>query len=251
MFNRWLALLILVSGYAGVAAAQLQQSDFSLPESKMKSGSSLELWATQYNVKRVEETASGVALRDRSGHALTGNLSARDWCLGAIEGTVQILARDTVHTFNYADVGKDVQVDCAATLKIDPHTRPWISGVGKSVFAPARGPYGDGASGYVLVPYRTIAADPHVIPIGSAVYVPRARGMKIGSKSSAGLTHDGYFFAGDSGGAIKGRHIDVFCGADEGNCLIDLIASNEKQTFDAYIVTDPALIAKLKRLHTL
>jgi hypothetical protein len=46
-------------------------------------------------------------------------------------------------------------------------------------------------------------------------------------------------------------HIDVFCGADESNCLPDLIASEEDQTFKAYIVTDPALVSKLKILHTL
>ena len=48
--------------------------------------------------------------------------------------------------------------------------------------------------------YQSIAVDPQVIPLGSRVYVPAYR-------------HDGYggwFVAQDIGGAIKGRHIDVY-----------------------------------------
>jgi hypothetical protein len=48
--------------------------------------------------------------------------------------------------------------------------------------------------------YRSIAVDPSVIPLGSRVYIPAYR-------------HDGYggwFVAQDTGGAIGGRHIDVY-----------------------------------------
>lgn len=248
---RWLLLLGLLIGYAGATNAQIQQADFSLPESSAAPLAALALWATHYNVKTVEETPSGVPLRGKSGHALTGNLAPRDWCLGAIEGTFQIRSKDALRTYNYAGIDKSAQIDCATTLKIDPRTRPWIISVGRSVFAPARGPYGDGVQGFVLVPYRTIAVDPTVIPIGSVVYIPQTRGMKIRSAATTSLSHDGYFFAADSGGAIKGHHIDIFCGADESNCLPDLIASDETRQFKAFLVTDPAVLAKLKSLHTL
>lgn len=48
--------------------------------------------------------------------------------------------------------------------------------------------------------WRSIAVDPGVIPLGSRVYVPAFR-------------HDGYggwFVAQDTGGAINGRHIDIY-----------------------------------------
>jgi 3D (Asp-Asp-Asp) domain-containing protein len=48
--------------------------------------------------------------------------------------------------------------------------------------------------------YRSIAVDPRVIPLGSRVYIPAYR-------------HDGYggwFVARDTGGAIRGRHVDVY-----------------------------------------
>ena len=47
--------------------------------------------------------------------------------------------------------------------------------------------------------YHSIAVDPRLIPLGSRVYVPFYR--HIGG---------GWFIAQDTGGAIKGRHIDVY-----------------------------------------
>jgi 3D (Asp-Asp-Asp) domain-containing protein len=47
--------------------------------------------------------------------------------------------------------------------------------------------------------YHSIAVDPRLIPLGSRVYVPAYR--RLGG---------GWFLAQDTGGAIKGRHIDVY-----------------------------------------
>ena len=48
--------------------------------------------------------------------------------------------------------------------------------------------------------YQSIAVDPNVIPLGSRVYVPAYRNDG----------HGGWFIAADTGGAINGRHIDVY-----------------------------------------
>jgi 3D (Asp-Asp-Asp) domain-containing protein len=48
--------------------------------------------------------------------------------------------------------------------------------------------------------YGSIAVDPRVIPLGSRVYVPAYGGDGQG----------GWFIAQDTGGAINGRHIDVY-----------------------------------------
>jgi len=48
--------------------------------------------------------------------------------------------------------------------------------------------------------WQSIAVDPSVIPLGSHVYVPALRGDGYG----------GWFLAQDTGGAITGRHIDVY-----------------------------------------
>jgi 3D (Asp-Asp-Asp) domain-containing protein len=48
--------------------------------------------------------------------------------------------------------------------------------------------------------YQSIAVDPRVIPLGSRVYIPAYRGDG----------HGGWFVAQDTGGAIRGRRIDVY-----------------------------------------
>ena len=48
-------------------------------------------------------------------------------------------------------------------------------------------------------PYRSLAVDPAVIPLGSRVYIPAYRAI-----------NGGWFRADDVGGAIQGRHVDVF-----------------------------------------
>ncbi len=47
--------------------------------------------------------------------------------------------------------------------------------------------------------YHSIAVDPRLIPMGSRVYVPAYRDLG-----------GGWFIAQDTGGAIRGRHIDVY-----------------------------------------
>jgi len=48
--------------------------------------------------------------------------------------------------------------------------------------------------------YHSIAVDPKLIPLGSRVYVPFYKALGL----------SGWFIAQDTGGAIKGRHIDVY-----------------------------------------
>jgi 3D (Asp-Asp-Asp) domain-containing protein len=48
--------------------------------------------------------------------------------------------------------------------------------------------------------YQSIAVDPKVIPLGSRVYIPAYRHDG----------HGGWFIAQDTGGAILGRHVDVY-----------------------------------------
>lgn len=58
--------------------------------------------------------------------------------------------------------------------------------------------YGITASGKPAIPYHTVAVDPSVIPLGASVAVDYGDGV----------LH--YYFAEDTGGAIKGKHIDVY-----------------------------------------
>jgi 3D (Asp-Asp-Asp) domain-containing protein len=75
----------------------------------------------------------------------------------------------------------------------------WYKGRGRQ-YRPLRGvTFARGAS-LRLSFYRSIAVDPGLIPLGSRVYIPAYR-------------HDGYggwFIAQETGGAINGRHVDVY-----------------------------------------
>ena len=75
----------------------------------------------------------------------------------------------------------------------------WYAGVGRRYVPPAGITFAKGAARQ-LRPYRSLAVDPLLIPLGSLVYVPAYRP----------LNGDGWFRAEDTGSAIEGRHVDVY-----------------------------------------
>lgn len=75
-----------------------------------------------------------------------------------------------------------------------------------SVVSPRKAPYGLGARGYVLKPYKTIAVDPKHIPLGTWVYIPNLAGRAFPGHG----IHNGCVQAADVGGGIKGKQIDIF-----------------------------------------
>lgn len=64
------------------------------------------------------------------------------------------------------------------------------------------------ALGCKVVAMRTAAVDRKLIPKGSILYIKETVGLKMPD----GSQHDGYWYASDTGGAIKGRRIDLFTG---------------------------------------
>ena len=71
-------------------------------------------------------------------------------------------------------------------------------------------PWGRGATGKAITPLLTVAVDPSVIPMGTALYVPELDGLPRDVNGSA--THDGCFIAQDKGLAVTGNHVDFFTG---------------------------------------
>lgn len=65
------------------------------------------------------------------------------------------------------------------------------------------------ALGCKVVAMRTVAVDRHLIAPRSVLFIKETVGMKMPD----GSTHDGYWYASDVGGAIKGRRIDLFTGS--------------------------------------
>jgi 3D (Asp-Asp-Asp) domain-containing protein len=75
----------------------------------------------------------------------------------------------------------------------------WSSGTGRQ-YVPLRNVSFKAGPALPLSYYQSIAVDPRVIPLGSRVYIPAYRNDG----------HGGWFVAQDTGGAIGGRHIDVY-----------------------------------------
>jgi 3D (Asp-Asp-Asp) domain-containing protein len=78
-----------------------------------------------------------------------------------------------------------------------------------------------------LAPLRTVAVDPNIIPRHSVLFIKQTVGLKLPD----GTVHDGYWYASDVGGAIKGQRIDLFTGF--GAASMKVLASLNLTTISA------------------
>ena len=62
--------------------------------------------------------------------------------------------------------------------------------------------------GCKVVAMRTVAVDKTLIPRRSVLFIKETVGLKMPD----GSRHDGYWYASDTGGAIKGQRIDLYTG---------------------------------------
>ncbi len=90
--------------------------------------------------------------------------------------------------------------------------------------AGARGIRALDSLGCKVVAMRTLAVDTKVIPRRTVVFIKETVGLPMPN----GEKHDGYWYASDIGGAIKGNKIDMFSGQGAGSMkpLADLNLAN-------------------------
>ena len=223
--------------------AQIEKKlNFLLPKYEASSDEKpIELWATYYYLPQFIDGSGDVPLRDLEGNLLGPMISLKEWCSSALEGSVRIKFKNgDVVTYNYSGTSDIHQNDCSSFFKFN---------LGRTKFKVASSVFGEGVSDYRLIPYRTIATDPKVIPTGSLLYIPEARGAVINLENGDTLVHDGYFFAADVGGAIKENHIDVFIGIHEKATFFPWIGNRSSATFKAYLVSDSNLINEIHLQH--
>lgn len=202
-------------------------------------GPDLRLWATHYHTPSIapadEAISAALPLIGRNGDPISPPLLHRDWCEAALQGSVSVRQGGKATAYVFVDAKGPEQADCDQWLGslsdgIKTATR-------RARFMKVTHPLGCGVRNHPLVPFRTIAVDPDTIPIETVLFVPELRGRSFEYEGQS-FVHDGYLFAGDRGGAIKGRHIDVFLNESGGGPLEDLFASNESRTFAAHPVVD-------------
>lgn len=202
-------------------------------------GPDLRLWATHYHTPEITpalaEISAAFPLIGRNGDPVSPPLSHRDWCESALQGSVSIRTGETTTAYVYVDANGPEQANCDQ----------WLGSLSDGVknatrrarFMRVNHALGCGSRNHPLVPFRTIAVDPATIPIQSVVYVPELRGRAF-RYNGRDYVHDGYLFAGDRGGAIKGAHIDVFTIDGQAAPLEDLFASTDTRTFAAHVVSE-------------
>lgn len=201
-------------------------------------GEKLSLWATWYWTPAYSSTsAGGIQMLDANEKSLGVMLSEEEFCHAAVQGSVRIGAQ----VYNYDRQGTKALADCSKYRTDMPHA-PFVR------FQKSDSPFGEGEQDFWLVPYRSVAVDPKFITIGTALYIPEARGAVIALPDGHKLKHDGYFFASDTGFGVDGNHIDVFNGVSDQNPFL-WVASAKSRTFTAYIVKDPKVIEEMKTLH--
>lgn len=199
----------------------------------------LNLWATHYHTPRITPAPATISaafpLIGRNDQPISPPLLHRDWCEAALQGSVSIQQGETATAYVFVDSKGPEQASCD----------PWLGSLSDGVknatrrarFMKVNHPLGCGVRNHPLVPFRTIAVDPDTIPLDTVIYVPELRGriFQVGGRA---FVHDGYLFAGDRGGAIKGAHIDVFMVEAAAGPLEDLFASTASRTFRAHILND-------------
>ena len=70
------------------------------------------------------------------------------------------------------------------------------------------GATGNDSLGCRPIPYRTIATDPRVIPRRTRVFIRETLGLRLPD----GTIHDGYWYASDTGGVVRGAKVDLYTG---------------------------------------
>ncbi|WP_312134942.1 3D domain-containing protein [Brevundimonas sp. BH3] len=75
------------------------------------------------------------------------------------------------------------------------------------------GATGNDSLGCRPIAMRTVATDPRVIPRRTRLFIRETVGLEMAD----GTKHDGYWYASDTGGAIRGAKIDLFTGHGRGS----------------------------------
>jgi len=118
--------------------------------------------------------------------------------------------------------GSDVNAEADATsftANLSPEQTALMSGdpawraSARLYHAGGGGATGNDSLGCRPIAMRTVAVDPRVIPRRTRLFIRETVGLRL----SDGTIHDGYWYASDTGGAIKGRKIDLYTGQGRGS----------------------------------
>lgn len=115
------------------------------------------------------------------------------------------VVRESVETPDgSADILADLTEEQAALMAEEPDWNARAS----LYHAGGGGATGNDSLGCRPIAMRTIATDPRVIPRRTRVFIRETVGIRLPD----GTVHDGYWYASDTGGAIRGQRVDLYTG---------------------------------------
>jgi len=234
------------------------------------------VWFTTYvDLLTVEDrTPHAVPLKSVKGVPFQVGLTHRSWCIAADEGTVTVeLATGKFRRFNVdtpKNPPKEPITDCSdifPTLK-----QKTLDQIDRALFSEltidSNAPFGlgvappEGGNPFRLVPARSVAIDTGsdgVFKVGDVLFVPQLTLVKVTLPGGKVVNHDGYVMAVDRVGGCSGskgmpdncniNHLDYFQGRSSTDLLPPPLDSSPASPVYAYLVTDPAIIARLKAEH--
>jgi len=236
MLTRVFIFTLVLLG-TSLLAAGAQADDFSLPKAATGDIKKLTLHVSQYHVVHAEP-GDEVGLLNIDDEPLGVTLSRDDFCAAALQGTVEVSGV----LYSVAGKGGKSLVNCALPRYACPRCAAY--NLGQNRFVKLMSPDGLGAKTYGLVPYRTIAVKSGGMKLGTVLYIPSARGLKLPN----GKKHDGYFFVADIG-AMQSNQIDLYTGLKPLKWKILGSGTTRSKSVSAYVITDPAVVKALKTAH--
>jgi 3D (Asp-Asp-Asp) domain-containing protein len=231
-----LGVFLLLCFVFGAPVAQAD--DFGLPKTATGDLKKLTLHVSQYHVVHAKPGME-VMLLNIDDEPLGIGLSREDFCTAALQGTVEVSGV----LYSVAGKGGDSLVDCALPEFSCPRCAAFD--LGSNRFVKLASADGLGAKSYGLVPYRTVAVKASGMKLGTVLYIPAARGLKLPN----GKKHDGYFFVADIG-AMGDRQIDLYTGTKLLRWSILGSGTAHSRSVAAYVVTDPTVVKPLKAAHS-
>ncbi len=236
-FCHLLLLGFFALGLPPLGASPAQADDFSLPKAATGDLKKLTLHVSQYHVVHAQP-GDEVGLLNIDDEPLGVTLSRDDFCAAALQGTVEVSGV----LYSVAGKGRKSLVNCAMPQFACPRCAAY--NLGQNRFVKLMSADGLGAKTYGLVPYRTIAVKSGTMKLGTVVYIPSARGLRLPN----GKKHDGYFFVADSG-AMQSSQIDLYTGLKPLPWRILGSGTKRSKSVTAYVITDPAVVKPLKAAH--
>jgi 3D (Asp-Asp-Asp) domain-containing protein len=234
----WRRLGFFLFLFVMLGAPPAQADDFGLPKAATGELKKLTLHVSQYHVVHAKPVME-IELLNIDDEPLGVGLSREDFCTASLQGTVEVSGV----LYSVAGKGGDSLVDCALPEFSCPRCAAFD--LGSNRFVRLASSDGLGAKAYGLVPYRTIAVKSDGLKLGTVIYIPAARGLKLPN----GKKHDGYFLVADFG-AMGDNQIDLYTGTKPLRWKILGSGTTRSRSVAAYVVTDPKVVKPLKAAHT-